>query len=210
MRKNGFASLVFALFLTLTAGIADAHRVIVFAWVEGDTVFTESKFPGGRKVVDGKIIVYDQEGTQLLEGKTDDHGKFSFKAPRRTAMKIVVEAGAGHRGEWGLSLKEVAAGGDGEKGTMVTGNTDSRKPERERMGIAGGTESQDEIRVAVERALENKLRPVMEMLTEVRDRGPTLRDVIGGIGYIIGLVGLAAYLRYRRKPTDSNQEKGTG
>ncbi|MFH1082918.1 MAG: hypothetical protein V1751_05960, partial [Pseudomonadota bacterium] len=70
--------------------------------------------------------------------------------------------------------------------------------------------SQDEIRVAVERALENKLRPVMEMLTEVRDRGPTLRDVIGGIGYIIGLVGLAAYLRYRRKPTDSNQEKGTG
>ena len=78
------------------------------------------------------------------------------------------------------------------------------------MGIAGGTESQDEIRVAVERALENKLRPVMEMLTEVRDRGPTLRDVIGGIGYIIGLVGLAAYLRYRRKPTDSNQEKDNG
>ena len=125
-------------------------------------------------------------------------------------MKIVIEAGAGHRGEWGLPLKEVAAGGDGEKGTMVPGNTDSRKPEREKMDIAGGTASQDEIRVAVERALENKLRPVMEMLAEARDRGPTLRDVIGGIGYIIGFVGLAAYLRYRRRPTDSDPEKSAG
>jgi hypothetical protein len=26
-----------------------------------------------------------------------------------------------------------------------------------------------------------------------------IRDVLGGIGYIIGLVGLASYLQYRRR-----------
>ena len=37
------------------------------------------------------------------------------------------------------------------------------------------------------------------MVAELRQTGPTLTDVLGGIGYIIGLVGLAAYVRYRRK-----------
>ena len=37
------------------------------------------------------------------------------------------------------------------------------------------------------------------MLTESAENGTTMRDIIGGIGYIIGLVGLAAYLRYRKR-----------
>ena len=37
------------------------------------------------------------------------------------------------------------------------------------------------------------------MLAESRDQGPALGDILGGIGYIIGLMGLAAYMRFRRK-----------
>ncbi|MCP4220930.1 MAG: hypothetical protein GY765_40250, partial [bacterium] len=51
---------------------AYAHKVIVFAWVDGDTIYTESKFSGGRKVKNGLIFVYGPKGKLLLEGKTDE------------------------------------------------------------------------------------------------------------------------------------------
>ena len=39
----------------------------------------------------------------------------------------------------------------------------------------------------------------MKMLAESRQSGPSIRDVVGGIGYILGLVGLATFVQYRRK-----------
>jgi hypothetical protein len=44
--KIGFLIITGLLVLTTSA---HAHRVSVFAWVEGDTVFVQSKFSGGRK-----------------------------------------------------------------------------------------------------------------------------------------------------------------
>jgi len=93
--------------MLLLAQNAFAHRVTVFAWVEGDTVFVESKFPGGRKVSGGKIIVTDSKGVELLTGKTDDQGEFSFKIPQKTELKIILEAGMGHRAEWTIPVSEM-------------------------------------------------------------------------------------------------------
>jgi nickel transport protein len=36
------------------------------------------------------------------------------------------------------------------------------------------------------------------MLAEQTEAGPNLRDIIGGIGWIFGLIGVAAY--FRRRP----------
>ena len=128
---------------------ADAHRVIVFAWVEGNTVFVESKFNGGKKVKNGKVTVTDARGVELLCGITDDNGEFSFRVPKRAELKIILDAGAGHRGEWKIPLEEV------EAVTTRSGN--------------------------------------------LNQKGPTAKDVFAGIGYIVGLVGIVAYLNSRRK-----------
>jgi len=88
-----------------------AHRVLIFAYTEGDTIHTESKFVPGGPVRQGKILVLDQKtGKELLTGQTDDQGKFSFKMPPEAAaqkmdLKIVIEAGMGHRGEWLLKAR---------------------------------------------------------------------------------------------------------
>ncbi len=71
------------IFCLLWPGAAAAHRVNIFAWVEGDTVHTESKFSGGKRVNGGEIVVYDLEGKQLLSGKTNAEGEFSFKIPEK-------------------------------------------------------------------------------------------------------------------------------
>ena len=177
-----------------------AHRAIIFAWVEGERIFTESKFSGGRLVKQGDIIVYDLEGNQLLKGKTDTQGEFSFVIPKRTAMKIVLQAGMGHRGEWVIPLKEI----EDVAGTADPRKTALKKAE-EQAEICDVT--LDDIRQVVEEALDKRLKPVMKILVESRENRPTFRDIFGGIGYILGLVGVAAYFNYRRKSAEIEGKK---
>jgi nickel transport protein len=115
MKKN-FERLVFVLVICtavlaaslLLGGNAHAHRVNLFAWVEGDTVHVECKYPDGTKVNEGTIRVFDSAGKELLNGKTTPKGEFSFKVPKQDDLKIVLEAGMGHRAEWPLSKQDLA------------------------------------------------------------------------------------------------------
>jgi nickel transport protein len=92
----------------LFAATSMAHRVNIFAWVEGEKVLVECKYPDGTKVHAGVIRVFDSTGKELLNGKTNDKGEFSFKVPKIDDLKIVLEAGMGHRAEWPLSKQDLA------------------------------------------------------------------------------------------------------
>ena len=85
----------------------DAHQVILLVWVDGDTVYIDSRFHGGDKVKAGNIIVTDPQGHELAKGKTDENGEFSFTVPKKTDLKIVLLTGEGHRAEGTLSLSDI-------------------------------------------------------------------------------------------------------
>ena len=101
----------------------DAHRVILFAWAENDTVYVESKFSGGKRVKAGKIIVTDPQGTELLAGTTSENGEFAFKVPKKIELKIVLLAGTGHRAEWTIPASEIEMSAPGEKTVSEKGTT---------------------------------------------------------------------------------------
>ena len=63
--------------------------------------------------------------------------------------------------------------------------------------------SREDIETIVEEILDRKLAPVIAKLPrpENPDQGPALDDILGGLGYILGLVGVGAYFHYRRKIT---------
>jgi nickel transport protein len=152
--KSYLAKPIFYLFLVVCLfcfriAPVDAHRVNLFAWVEGDTVYVESKFSDGKKVKAGKIIVTDPQGNELVKGTTNDQGEFSFTIPKKTDLKIVLLAGAGHRAEWTIPAAEI------------------EMPAAEKPPVPG--------------------------------KGPTVKGIIIGIGCILGLVGVAAYIHRRRK-----------
>jgi nickel transport protein len=50
---------------------------------------------------------------------------------------------------------------------------------------------------ALEKALDRKLAPIMRTLAEMQEQKVRLTDVLGGLGYIFGLVGVAAYFKAR-------------
>ncbi len=107
----------------LVTGNAWAHRVNVFAWAEGDIVYVECKFSGGKKIVGGNIIVSDSSGVVLLTGRTNDQGEFSFKRPQLTDLKIILNAGMGHRAEWTLPVDDGHAGHPADDSQVEKTNT---------------------------------------------------------------------------------------
>ena len=52
---------------------------------------------------------------------------------------------------------------------------------------------------AAERAVEKKLAPLRQMLERQAGDGPRMAEIVGGIGYILGLFGVAAFFAARRK-----------
>lgn len=108
MRKQLVTTLLLSVFLFLcAAGPALAHKVNVFAYVEGTTVFTESYFPDGKAVVSGLIEVFDKKNTKLLEGKTNDKGLFNFPFFKKEELLIVIDAGMGHKNSFLLKASEM-------------------------------------------------------------------------------------------------------
>jgi len=46
--------------------------------------------------------------------------------------------------------------------------------------------------------LDAKLAPVKSMLAESLDPAPSMTEILGGIGWIFGLMGVAAYFKSRK------------
>ncbi len=59
--------------------------------------------------------------------------------------------------------------------------------------------SREDIQKIIDDALEKKLAPVLDKMAKTYDQGPGLTEIIGGIGYIIGLVGVALVVTSRRR-----------
>ena len=164
-----------------------AHKVMIFAWVEGDTVFTESKFSGGKKVMNAPVVIFDKDGKKLLEGTTDNKGEFFFKIPKVTDLRIVLNAAMGHKAEWTVPESEI----------REAGNIVEKKSIAETSGPIPVGLSKEEVQKIVEDSLDKKLRPIVRMMTESKNTKPAVTEIIGGIGYIFGLMGVALYFLSR-------------
>ncbi|MDL1964013.1 MAG: hypothetical protein LWW98_06700 [Deltaproteobacteria bacterium] len=204
--------LVYLFFLSLfifSDTPAFAHKITIFAWIEGDTVYTQSKFSGGKRAKGASVIVYDLDENKLLEGKTDDKGRFAFKIPQKTALKVVLKASMGHMAEWTIPLEEITAGIQTQNSNLESDIKDSYKISSSSTTINSDTDlpapvescriSKQEIKKLIDEALDKKLSPIMNMLADSYRDDHGLTEIIGGIGYIFGLVGVAMYFTSRRK-----------
>jgi nickel transport protein len=63
--------------------------------------------------------------------------------------------------------------------------------------LAGITK--EDIEQAVDQAVEKKLKPVDANAFRSERSGTQISDILGGIGYIIGMVGIGVYFKNRKK-----------
>jgi nickel transport protein len=189
------------LVIFVSASYTFAHRVVLFAYVEGDTVFTESYFSDGKRCQDSRIEVFDSLGNKLLEGKTDNNGEFSFNPPKKTDLRIVLTASMGHKDEYTIPAGELG----GEAGGSSPGS-ESQKAAKKVFGAGNGSSPRqltprevEQIRTVVEEILDEKLKPLMRLLSKPQAEGISFVQVMGGIGFIFGIMGIILYFRSRRR-----------
>ncbi len=181
-----------ALIISLNS-TAFAHKVYIYAWWEGDTVRTESYFGAKKKVKDGLIQVFNLSGQKLLEGRTNEKGMFSFVPGQKTDFSIVVGDGTGHKNECILKAEESSMDSGDEPGSVQTNETEVEALLHRETDV-------EQIKIIVEQVLDSRLKPIQRELAMLRkEEGPSLNEIIGGIGYIFGLMGLVMYFKYRKK-----------
>ena len=199
-------TLILALALTtLIHSAALAHRVNVFAYVDGGDIVVECSYSKSKRVNHGAIEVLDAaSGEVLLAGETDENGHFRFPVPEAAkaagnGLRIVLRAGEGHQNDWVVEASEFmpAPARAQEPVAPDTAGVSTAPAEATPAATAPAGLTRTDVEEVVNAALDARLAPIRRALLEQTEQGPGMREIIGGIGWIFGLVGVAAYFRGR-------------
>jgi len=96
-----------ALLTLLWATTSFAHKVNIFAYVEGGKIYTESYFPDGQPVEGGAIEILDSQEQKVAEGVTDKEGKCVLPVPKKDDLTVVINASMGHKNTFKLKKSEL-------------------------------------------------------------------------------------------------------
>ena len=172
-----------------------AHKIRIFAWGEGNTIHTESKFSGGKAAQNAVITVIEANtGTELLRGTTNQNGLFQFPLPETTSaeLDIVVNSGDGHKNHWRYEIKPTLSS-NAAKPEQNQAPAEVLSPPSKSLNL-----TQDQFTTLMDTLLEAKLAPIRRQLAELQEREPSIQDILGAIGYILGLAGIAAYMKSKK------------
>ena len=200
-RPSTTALRVAALFVGLLGcGSASAHKLKLFATVEGAAIRGYAYFPGGGRARDVKVWVLDPADAKLGETRTDENGDFAFEAKVRCDHRFVAETADGHRAVFLVEAAELpdtlpptpAADRPGAEPAEPTKRVEERP--------ASGTSAPPGPQLAslVEQAVSRQVRPLREQLEAYEERR-RLQDILGGIGYIVGIAGIVFYFLGARR-----------
>lgn len=216
-RLGGLAAFALALCLLWPAA-ALAHKVSVFAYVDGQNLVIDAFYSKSNKVTHGKITVQNAAtGEDYLQATTDENGALTVPVPAKAIvakadLRILLVAGEGHQNNVLVKASEYAGltapkqSASPAAKPLAKAETKPTPATSPRPADAPATTPQlaahiDEAALTriVEQAVDNRMAPVKRLLMESAKQGPGLTEILGGIGYIVGLFGVAAFLSARRK-----------
>lgn len=213
---RGLGALLLVLLLTLLGlGLpraALAHRVSIFAWVESGKVRSVSQFDRDHKAQDAAVEVRTlADNVVVLQGRTDASGEFDFPIPEtakggKTGLKLLLNAGQGHEAQWTVEATELAGAAAAPERAQPAPPAGQPEPDKTVSPVAPDTRTGTAapadaaaLEQTLDRLLDRKLAPLTRMLAEQAQSGPTVHDIVGGLGYIVGIFGLAMALQSRKK-----------
>ena len=182
---------LFCALVVTTASLVLAHKVNIFAYREGEMVYTESYFPDGKKVKDGIVEVYDSQGNKLLEGKTNENGHFNFKLLKKDNLRIILSASMGHKNTYTLSADKIS------DSVKTRESQDKQLEESKTKEVL--TIDLNQIKKIIDTSLDEKLKPIMRELAKTQQKTVSITEIIGGIGYIFGVMGIILYFASKKK-----------
>ena len=159
----------------------------VFARVEGKTIQGRASFHDGAPAKNADVKAFDPAGEEIGRTKTDEQGKFSLEARFHCDYRLLVDTSDGHGAEYTIAAKTLPA--DLPARDVAAG------PAVRTAADAGGDPGQ-----LSDSALLKEIHADVDALQDQMDRyehSVRFRDILGGIGFIVGLAGAAYGFYYR-------------
>ncbi|HBR07188.1 MAG TPA: cobalamin biosynthesis protein CbiL [Desulfovibrio sp.] len=202
IRSLSRAALAALLVLALAAP-ALAHKVNIFAFAEAGVIHTESSFGGKRPVTRGTVEVHDAGSNELLlSGTTDDEGKWSFPIPegfrtKKPDLLLIIKAGEGHQGQWQVPAADYLEAGAAPAATAPAAPAAAASAPAPAAPAQPAADS-PALEQTVNRLIEAKLGPLRKELAEAGSKDPGAAEILGGLGFLMGLAGLIMGMRRRK------------
>ena len=186
--------------LLLCPASAFAHKLYVFARLEGATIHGRAYFPGDVPAQHIDVIARDPSGRELGRTTTDDKGNFLFTARKRVDHCLTAETPDGHAGQYTVHAAALPDSLSAD-GATDAGGPQIASPATDHAGAPVPAAGKDPESAAVGDQLAELGRQIDDLRQQVYDSEERLRlrDLLGGIGFILGLAGVAFYMQARRR-----------
>lgn len=186
--------------LALLPGTAPAfaHKLKVFATAIGASVEGRAYFVGGGPATGVPVTLTDSTGAVAATATTETpDGKFALTLPYRDDFIINADAQDGHVADFQLRATRLAetlpaaphAAAAATEAQPASAETIAPQPAVATIAIDSE---------AIEEAVARQIAPLTDQIDEMQ-ASIGLRDMVGGIGYILGIFGLWAPLARRRE-----------
>lgn len=209
-----------AVALLLLASPALAHKIKLFAMAEGKAVTGYAYAPGGVRLPNNTVEIFDGSGNKVGETKTDANGAFSYTPQKRSDLSFELDTGDGHRTTFLITAAELptapntagaqqtapAVAQHQAKPTMAhAAPTAAPEPPPAAPAPAPTTAEPADLAALIDQAVAHNIRPLREQI-EAYEQKVRLHDILGGIGYIMGLAGIFAYLQAGNKEKENGRK----
>lgn len=192
--KAVFPILIPVVLLLAGVGPAAAHKLKLFASAVGAEVQGRVYFVGGGPAMDVPVTLSDSGGTVLATTRTAaPDGRFVLTLTYRDDYTLRADGQDGHAASFPLRASRLSDALPLKDGVDVAQAAQSEIIDMDE-GVAAVSETSD----AVEEAVARQLAPLIDEVNAMRDT-IGVRDIVGGIGYIVGVFGLWALLAARRR-----------
>ena len=168
--------------------VANAHKLNVFAYFENDAVVGEAYFSDGAPARDCEVVIKDPcDDVVIGKSHTDKDGKFviSIGDSKKGDFSIIVNAGMGHLGQTKISFHAQEDDMNARAGEKSHFEGSKDEDELPHLG-------EEDLLSLMRTAVRSELDPLHNELIQLRKElsSPGFREIVGGIGYIFGLVGI--------------------
>lgn len=169
------------------------HKVILDVFVSGDLVEGELGYSNGDMASHADLSVLNHMGQELAQLQTDADGFFTYLPTQQQDLVFYADLGAGHVAKVDLpaaelNLSTLTTLKEPESSILVKTNLASLSTQPANAALEL-QKLKDEIR---------SMRRDLKAYKKQRD----WQSILGGLGYILGLVGLAYYFAAQRKLRD--------
>lgn len=165
------AALCVLLFLVLLSSRSVmAHRVVAAVYAIDGVVEGEIGFSNGKMARDVQVEIFAESGEKLGELRTDANGFFTYRPPSVQALSFRADLSAGHIARVDLAAQDI----EGNAG------------QKESSQLSEGA--------SLRRDIINLRKDIAAFRAERR-----FQDILGGIGFIFGFFGIAAFVMGRKK-----------